>query len=887
MPLDIRLRGFEKKGRLFRPLAALALWCFLVGVLSLPVEGENMNGNRELTIDCNFPGGNIEVLGVEGDTVRLRPDLRDTEGWWFYWYFRVRGASGRTIRFQFEGDNPIGTRGPAFSLNGGLTWNWLGADSTEDGSFTYAFPQEPAEVRFSFGMPYTELNLKGFLASCGAHANLVCETLCETKQGRQVELLRVGNVEGTPDFRILLTCRHHACEMMASYTLESIIETALSEDPLGEWLRDHVEFLIVPFVDKDGVENGDQGKNREPYDHNRDYAGESLYASVAALREYVPTWSQGRLRMSLDLHCPWIRGEYNEHVYFPGTNDAKHWNGLGRFSATLESNRTQDSLPFKADGNLPYGQRWNKRTNYNQGKSCTRWASEFPENWLAAGMEIPYANAGGMEVNARSARNLGHNLAQAMRLFLEQEHRARRANNVKPESKIPISGVFPHLAAVAEHSPRSESGIGALMPWADRLWFVTYLAHKKGTGGGTGLFELDVNMNLHKRPESVVGTYANRMIHSKSNQLIIGPHFIDTEGTVRTCEALVDQRLAATMEHLKDPETKVYFLTMEGLFFEADVITLEVAQLFDLNEELGIPEGMKAHFKSGFTGCGRVVVANNTYDERDFLGEGGGGRLAEWDGEKWTILERTAFTEVSGNKNLSRAVFATGWDRASAILKVCKEGEWSIYRLPKASHTFDHAWCTEWMRIREVETERLLMDCHGMFYELPYHLYDGKVWGIRPICTHLRMVPDFCSWRGLLVLGGNEVTPIGDSNLFAGQPQSNLWFGKTDDLWQFGKPKGWGGPWWEEPVKAGVPSVPYLMTGFDKKVLHLSHDADRPVEFRIEVDFLGNQTWKTYTTVSVEAHGYQYHVFPDGFSAHWVRVTADSDCRATACFVYD
>ncbi len=149
-------------------------------------------------------------------------------------------------------------------------------------------------------------------------------------------------------------------------------------------------------------------------------------------------------------------------------------------------------------------------------------------------------------------------------------------------------------------------------------------------------------------------------------------------------------------------------------------------------------------------------------------------------------------------RSFGNAVFATGWDNASVILKVLTHGKWSTYRLPKASHTFDQTSCTEWMRIREVETERALMDCHGMFYEVPYHAYDGKIWGIRPISTHLRVIPDFCSWRGMLVLGGNQSTPMSfgtDRNLVAGQPQAGLWFGKTDDLWSFGKPSGSGGVW--------------------------------------------------------------------------------------------
>jgi hypothetical protein len=262
------------------------------------------------------------------------------------------------------------------------------------------------------------------------------------------------------------------------------------------------------------------------------------------------------------------------------------------------------------------------------------------------------------------------------------------------------------------------------------------------------------------------------------------------------------------------------------------------------------------------------------------------GRLAERDGERWTIIERTGFNEVTGRKNFGAVIFATGWDRRSAILRVLVNGSWRRYRLPKASHAFDHFWQTEWPRIREVEHERFLMDCHGMFYEMSPAAYGGQVWGIRPISTHLRVVPDFCAFRGFLVLGGNQVTPTEDSNLLAGEPQAGLWVGKTDDLWQFGKPKGWGGPWWEETVRAYEPSDPYLMTGFDQKVLHLYHEARQDVACKIEVDILGNGAWKTYATLSVPAGQYVHHEFPAGFSAHWVRLTIDQDCQATAHFIY-
>ena len=53
-----------------------------------------------------------------------------------------------------------------------------------------------------------------------------------------------------------------------------------------------------------------------------------------------------------------------------------------------------------------------------------------------------------------------------------------------------------------------------------------------------------------------------------------------------------------------------------------------------------------------------------------------------------------------------------------------------------------------------------------------------------------------------------------------------LWFGGIDDLWKFGKPIGDGGPWLNTEVKANVPSDPYLMTGYDMKTAHMSHQSD-------------------------------------------------------------
>ncbi|HEU5115179.1 MAG TPA: hypothetical protein VFT74_00740, partial [Isosphaeraceae bacterium] len=142
------------------------------------------------------------------------------------------------------------------------------------------------------------------------------------------------------------------------------------------------------------------------------------------------------------------------------------------------------------------------------------------------------------------------------------------------EHGLQVSGVFPNLSVRAPGAgSSSEAGIGALIPWADRLWAVGYVAHIHGSG--IGLYEINDRLSIRMHPESVTGTFANRMIHWETKQAIIGPHVIDETGKVRTIPELSKHRLAATARHLKEPKTKVYFLTMEGLLFESDLKTLE------------------------------------------------------------------------------------------------------------------------------------------------------------------------------------------------------------------------------------------------------------------------------------------------------------------------
>jgi dienelactone hydrolase len=369
-------------------------------------------------IYSEMPGGNIRLVRMAGDTLWLEPDLSGTEGEWFYWYFRINGMAGKTLHFRFNPDNQFTSFGPAYSINNRHSWKWYGENRVKYNGFSFTFTPGDTVAWFCTAFPYTAEDLVTFLGGLDNRPLLHQDTLCLTRENRVTERLFIRQPGSEPDARVLITARHHACEMMASYVLEGIIESILGDVRL-EYLRNRVECMIIPFMDKDGVENGEQGKNRIPRDHNRDYDGTSLYRSTAALREQIPAWSEDKLKIALDLHCPWITGEYNEWIYLVGKEDPVMEAAQRRFGTLLEHHATGE-LKFRSRDFLPYGTAWNAPQNFTKGRNFGDWASGIDRISLATTIEFPYANVLGVMVDKDNARAFGKAVAYSLDDYLRE-----------------------------------------------------------------------------------------------------------------------------------------------------------------------------------------------------------------------------------------------------------------------------------------------------------------------------------------------------------------------------------------------------------------------------------------------------------------------------------
>ena len=141
---------------------------------------------------------------------------------------------------------------------------------------------------------------------------------------------------------------------------------------------------------------------------------------------------------------------------------------------------------------------------------------------------------------------------------------------------IQISGIYPHLAM---YNNEGECGTGAVVPWQDRLWVITYGPHLP-FGSSDKLYEITDGLERTVRSESIGGTPANRMIHRESQQLFIGPYAIDSTRHVRVISYTeMPGRMTGNARHLTDPAHKIYYGTMEEGFYEVGADSLDVKNL--------------------------------------------------------------------------------------------------------------------------------------------------------------------------------------------------------------------------------------------------------------------------------------------------------------------
>jgi len=344
----------------------------------------------------SFTGGNIEVVSLSEHEVILRDELRDTEGDWFYWAFAVEDAPEGKVTFRFDQPFRVGYYGAAVSHDL-MHWQW--SESAGEGeSFTYTFGKNEGRVYFAHHMLYHPGRFESLVGRLG----LEQKTLCISEKGRKIPYVSFGEGERV----ILLTARHHCCESTGNYVMEGVLEE-MTAVPIEGY-----RVICVPFMDYDGVVDGDQGKNRRPYDHNRDYIPEkeAMYASVRAVREIA---DHQDVVYAFDFHSPWHIGGNNDLVYIP-QKTIRRRKAINRFAGLFEAQMTPDCMGYKAQNDMPVNEDWN-----TYGTPCFgTYLSEVKGVELGFALETTYFGLNESKFEDKKAVATGHAFVRALKDYM-------------------------------------------------------------------------------------------------------------------------------------------------------------------------------------------------------------------------------------------------------------------------------------------------------------------------------------------------------------------------------------------------------------------------------------------------------------------------------------
>lgn len=284
----------------------------------------------DVTVTSDYPGGNMKLLTIGNNKITYEPDDSNSDNWKVYWNFEVSAKKNRTIKMTLSFGNTY-----AYSIDGGKTWQ-----GHSGGASSYVFKAGDT-IRFSSILPYVTADLDKLTDKVNENNNGRVVSLCKSEAGRDVPMYILGT-PGDDKKNVLFTSRHHSSESTASYVLEGVVEYILSQN---DRFFDKYCIYVVPMMDIDGVENGDQGKNRFPHDHNRDYT-EKIWNSVKAISEY---FKDINLTIFTDFHNP----SMNTPPYFYGYGPT--WDNLLKLRQILANNTQGDIIEYSMDSKGVYG----------------------------------------------------------------------------------------------------------------------------------------------------------------------------------------------------------------------------------------------------------------------------------------------------------------------------------------------------------------------------------------------------------------------------------------------------------------------------------------------------------------------------------------------------
>jgi len=297
-------------------------------------------------IDAGFDSGNIDVLGIAGNTARLAI-RRDNESDFFQWFnFRVSAPAGEEVVLKLTGLNASAYPGGWPDYDACVSEDrayWARAassfDKDEDGG-TLTIRYLPAGCVFwvAYFAPYSMERHHDLIAAAASSEGVDYVRLGTTLDGQPIDCLEMG--EG--DTQVWLYARQHPGETQAEWWMEGALECLTDPaDPVARALRHKCRLHIVPNCNPDGSRRGHLRTNAVGTNLNREWADPTPERSpeVLAIRNRM---DETGVDFAMDVHAD----EAIPAVFIAGFEGIPSWKeeqgeGFYRYQRILDR-RTPD-----------------------------------------------------------------------------------------------------------------------------------------------------------------------------------------------------------------------------------------------------------------------------------------------------------------------------------------------------------------------------------------------------------------------------------------------------------------------------------------------------------------------------------------------------------------
>lgn len=218
----------------------------------------------QVIFEANFDSGNLQSVTTSDSInffVRVRSDI---VGRWFY--FKMKNIRNRFVSVSIQ--NSDVTR-PMYSYD---NKNWIRFSETESPQknvFRKTYTEDSVYV--AYYVPYSVEQLLQKVSQLSLNPYVKIDTIGFSEQNRPLIVLTITDftVPDSQKFYVWAHGRTHPSETPSSYHLDGMIDYLLSDDEIAAYLKQKIKFIVLPFINPDGVYLGKSRVNANNIDLER------------------------------------------------------------------------------------------------------------------------------------------------------------------------------------------------------------------------------------------------------------------------------------------------------------------------------------------------------------------------------------------------------------------------------------------------------------------------------------------------------------------------------------------------------------------------------------------------------------------------------------------